>query len=131
MSEVDWVIWYERAEDGEIFSVASDEVESIYDVPRVGCQIVVFKHPDVGRRMIHRGDYFWWHPRYYWKCGDLSGLIDHLCFHNFRDNLVLLGRELSDAKFKEAYLKAKNDPRLPQKEGRAFYEREVDPFREE
>lgn len=83
-----WRIYYA---DGTTFSNAQGDPR---DAPRVGVIAVAQEDAEVGYRIVHAHDYYYWEPAVDgWCCSDLLGAFDHLV--RCREPLVLMGRMIA------------------------------------
>lgn len=103
---VRWKIYYEN---GLTFS---DQDGDIFFAPTQGVQIICFEDKEVGRRMIHRFDYYW-PTTYGFSGGDLFALYEYLT--QVGPKKVLFGKTVSDKVFKEVLEKALADSYFPPK----------------
>lgn len=101
-----WRIYYI---DSTIESFSSLDGEPC-DAPIHGVGVIVQKNPDSGREMVMRHDFYYWVPSIeMWWGSDLTGMIDQFS-HFPKDRMALkIGRNTSDAKWKEIVEKAIQD----------------------
>lgn len=118
---VKWKIWYG---DGTTWDNTTGSAEL---APAVNVCCIVYMDKDIGRRIIHRWDW------YYFKDGcdvspcwgaDIHGLLDQLMYDRERRiYAVKQGRTLEDFEFKKILAAAIDDPSFPPKSGNTFLER--------
>ena len=121
---VDWIIWYEN-EGGGVSSFSSEDGEP-WEAPRYGILAIAVKDEEVGRKIMYRGDFYWYHWVHGWLAGDREGFYDYMFNQNGKEKVVLLGRVTTDAQFLDMLAMARNDPRLPAKS--AYARNEKKPF---
>ena len=103
-----WRIFYG---DGTTFDSDTGGPE---DAPCTNVQIIVEPHPDVGRRMWQKCDYYWY-DRAFWWGGDIVGYLDYLMCPGWKT--VKFGRAMHTKDFDHIYRRAKNDPDFARKSG--------------
>lgn len=81
-----------------------------YDAPARGVICVVYPHPDQGRYILHRKDYYWWSGDE-WNGGDIFGLWDYLIEPG--PKTVKFGRTVADNRYRAIYNLANEDPDFP------------------
>ena len=99
-----------------LFRIYYDD-ENIYDgppeeAPRLGVQAIVQFTEHEGRSVYSGEDYYWWDDDGTWRGGDLFGLFDYLIRPGYK--LVLFGRLIHNAKYKEILDLAHKDSEIPQ-----------------
>lgn len=109
-----WKIYYENG------SAYSNEDGDIFFAPTQGVQIVCFSDEDVGRRMIHRFDYYW-PTTYGFSGGDLFALYEYLT--GLGPKKVFFGKTVSDKTFKEILDKVLCDCYFPPKSAKHTLEK--------
>lgn len=128
-----WAVYYEDALTGEFYSQGSDEYEP-WEVDRWGVMGIVHEHPVTGRKVVHRSDFYWFCPRNWWKGGDRMGLDDFIfnhAHHHKGSVTALVGREVSDPRFKVVWDMMMNDDRFPPRRGPHPREKERNPVIED
>lgn len=110
---MEWKIYYG---DGHTFS---DEDGSPKDASPLGVQVIVQSDDEVGRRILHGYDYYWYEGE--WFGGDVFGLWDFLAR---AVGPVRFGRLIPLADFREIYATAQKDPDFKRKSALGQRERE-------
>lgn len=88
-----WTIYYEADRS------FSDTDGSPWDAPRTGVVVIARSDPEVGYRLIHGEDYYYYEPdRDGWQCSDLIGMADHLM--RASRPLVLFGRTVPTEEYR-------------------------------
>ncbi len=103
-----WKVYY-----GDGSSLSSQDIEP-EDLPGRNVVCIVNKHPDVGRQIVTRHDYFWFDE--IWHGGDLFGLYDHLLIPGWKK--VLFGRTIPTGDYENIIKIALNDSDFPVKSAR-------------
>lgn len=103
---IQWRIYYA---DGSTFDSHNG---TPFDAPGRGVLCIAYRHVDLGRRVIHRNDYYWWCDGQ-WVGGDLFGLFDYLIEPGCKT--VKFGRTVSDGLYRTTFQRATNDRDLPRK----------------
>lgn len=113
---VEWIIWYA---DGTTFS--SDE-GGPEQAPKEGVIVVGVRDQQVGRRLLHSGDYFCWQhdnlgaQNSEWVVHNSDGLKYYLS-RPFEVGIYIIGYNLTGLKWQMIYADAMGDKRLPDKTG--------------
>lgn len=103
-----WVAWYGT---GESFTSAE---KAPHELPRLNVQCIAVESRDHGRIILHGKDFYTYDfDELEWLTrDDLFGLFDYLTLPGER-KVVLFGRSIRPARFREIYQMANADPRLP------------------
>lgn len=107
---LNWRVYYG---DGSTFSNEDGPPDQ---APGLNVQVIAYRDPEVGNRLQAIHDYYWFESGL-WAGGDLFGLWYYLQKPGLK--VVKFGATLARDDFMEIYRKAKNDPDLPAKTGRA------------
>ena len=103
---VKWRIYYA---DGTTFDSSEG---TPYDAPSRGVICIVQPDIDVGRHLVHRFDFYWWHDGE-WYGGEIFGLFDYLASDGHKT--VKFGRTISNHQYTDIIQRAGNDPDFPRK----------------
>lgn len=104
-----WSIHYS---DGTSFKDSDGDPR---DAPSWDVQVVAQAHPQVGRQLLSKSDFFIYIPeRDEWIAVDFTGVIDYMA--NVL-GVVKVGRMIGTTEFNAAYERAMDDPYLPEKSG--------------
>lgn len=109
-----WKIYYD---DGSTYS---DELGDPFEAPARGVQIIAIEHPEVGRELLGKEDFYWYRDGR-WFGGDNFGMYDYLLFPGPKK--VIFGRVISSVEFQKIIKRCNVDDYLPLKSGRLQGER--------
>lgn len=109
-----WRIYYA---DG---STVSDVESTVDAVGTRGVQVIAQYHPEAGRELLCKHDYYWWTGSR-WFGGDQFGLYDYLASPGMKK--VVFGRTVPTEVFGTIVKKAADDPELPLKTAKLQTER--------
>jgi len=102
---IDWKVYY-----GDGSALSNEQVEADH-LPGRNVVCVVNRHPDVGKQIVTRHDYYWFEQ--VWFGGDLFGLYDYLLLPGWKK--VLFGRTLPTKDYEDVIKAALNDKDFPAK----------------
>lgn len=113
---LDWRIYYS---DESTFDSSMGSPE---DAPSFGVIAVVYPDPDCGRGIVHRFDWYYYHPvdKTWWGV-DVTGLHDAL-LHNLPLRAVKHGRLAPNAVYNRVLQAALHDPDFPIRSARGVRE---------
>ena len=79
--------------------------------PPFGVGLIVQDNPDSGREVVMRHDFYYWVPTDgAWWGSDLAGLVDQFAHHPLDRTALKVGRNTSDARWRELVERAIKDP---------------------
>lgn len=108
---IEWRIYYEG---GVTFS---NEDGTPFDAPSRGVMVISVAEPAIGRQLVSRFDFYWWHSdKRFWFGGDVNGLWDYLSDPGPKK--VLFGRFVKNDEYQVVIKQAIEDPDLPVKSAR-------------
>ena len=104
---MNWRIYYIDAPQ-ESFAVWDGTPEH---APPHGVACIVQDNPDSGREVVMRHDYYYWVPsEQMWWGSDLVGVVDQFAHHPHDRTALKVGRNTSDARWRELVERAIQDP---------------------
>jgi hypothetical protein len=104
------ILWRVYYGDGTTFDSDMGEPQ---DAPCTNVQVIAEPHPEVGRRLWQKCDYYWYDG--FWWGGDIVGFLDYLMWPGLK--VVKFGRAIHLAEFRDIYVRAKVDPDFQPKSG--------------
>lgn len=107
-TDIEWKVYY--GDD----SVQSNLTIDPEDLPGRNIVCIVNKHPDVGKQIVTRHDYYWLDEL--WSGGDIFGLYDYLLSPGWKK--VLFGRTILTERYEDIVRKALLDKDFPDKSAR-------------
>lgn len=111
-----WRVYYD---DGSTFDSTQGAPN---DAPGLGVQAIVQVHPDVGREILTRFDFYYFvHDLGVWWASDLFGTIDQFVHHPKTRGALKAGRNA--AAYDAIMKRAMTDPDFPAKSARLAGER--------
>lgn len=112
-----WRVYYD---DGSTFD---DRAGLPWEAPGLGVQVIVQRHPAVGREILTRFDWYYWRVDLgVWWASDLFGLLDQLTSDTAnRVRAVRAGRNARA--YASVLAMAEGDPDFPRKSARLEGER--------
>ena len=103
-----WRVYYA---DGSTFSHKDGTPE---EAPGWGVVCVVQPDAKVGRNILERWDFYYFHEDGRWWGCDQWGLIDRLA-HRLPMRAVSVGRTIAETEYEKILEAARNDPEFPQR----------------
>lgn len=111
---MNWKIYYD---DGSTYSNQNGE---IFFAPGQGVEVISYEDTEVGRRILHRADYYW-PTEFGFGFGDMFALYEYLLSPGPKK--VLFGKTISDCQFQNILKAAIADDYLPPKSAKHSLEK--------
>ncbi len=117
MDSPKWKIWYD---DGNTFDSSQGEPS---ESPKSGVICIVYPDELVGRVIMHRWDFYYWHPidRQWWGT-DIFGIVIDLFMGDLPHQAGRSGRNASNKNYQDIMAAADKDPDFPPKSGKKVNE---------
>ncbi len=113
----DWKIFYA---DGSTFdSLQGEPSES----PKAGVICIVYPDEEIGRQIMHKWDFYYWHPvdKKWWGT-DIFGIVIDLFMGDLPHEAGRSGRNTANGNYQAIMERADKDPDFPPKSGKRLNE---------